>query len=75
MTRKQTQTLSLIGVLTLTLALGACGRAGGLESPGGSGGTLRGPGGSLEDAVIGYNGTTPDGAVKPSRKFFLDPLL
>ncbi len=72
MTRKQTQTLSLIGVLSLTLALGACGRAGSLESPDGE---YRGGGGSLEDAVIEYNGTTPDGSGQPARKFFLDPLL
>lgn len=72
MTRKQMTTASVIGVLTLTLALGACGRRGALQddSVGGGGAPYRGGGsGSLEDAVIGYD------AEKPTRKFILDGLI
>lgn len=76
MTRKQMTTASVIGVLTLTLALGACGRRGALEGDSVDGGTTyrgapyRGGGsGSLEDAVIGYD------AEKPTRKFILDGLI
>lgn len=67
MTRKQMNAAGLIGVLTLTLALGACGRRGALEDPTP---TYQGGGsGSLEDAVIGYD------AQKPDRKFILDGLI
>lgn len=73
MTRKQMTTASVIGVLTLTLALGACGRRGALEDDsvgGSSGAPYRGGGsGSLEDAVIGYD------AEKPTRKFILDGII
>lgn len=71
MTRKQMTTASVIGVLTLTLALGACGRRGALEDDSAVGGApYRGGGsGSLEDAVIGYD------AEKPTRKFILDGII
>lgn len=70
MTRKQMTTASVIGVLTLTLALGACGRRGALENDPAGGAPYRGGGsGSLEDAVIGYD------EQKPSRKFILDGLI
>lgn len=66
MTRKQLTTLSLIGVLTMSFALGACGRRGALEQP---------ARGSLEDAVIGYDAGPTDGAAKPDRPFILDGLI
>ncbi|MFK8035362.1 MAG: lipoprotein [Hyphomicrobiales bacterium] len=71
MTRKQMTTASVIGVLTLTLALGACGRRGALENDTQyEGAPYRGGGsGSLEDAVIGYD------AEKPTRKFILDGII
>nr|WP_306268415.1 lipoprotein [Pararhizobium sp. IMCC3301] len=84
MTPKQKIVASVIGVLTVSLVLGACGRRGPLEAPdasysgsssGGSGSSgsspaYRGGGsGSLEDAVIGYD------SKKPQRKFILDGLI
>tara|TARA_R110000868_G_scaffold36453_5_gene129393 strand:+ start:370 stop:606 length:237 start_codon:yes stop_codon:yes gene_type:complete len=77
-TPKQKTVASVIGVLTLTLVLGACGRRGALEAPDASySGSSRssspdysGEGsGSLEDAVIGYE------SKKPDRKFILDGLI
>lgn len=67
MTRKQMTTLSLVGVLALSFALGACGRRGSLEQPS--------RGGSLEDAVIGYDAGPSGDVAKPDRPFILDGLI
>lgn len=75
MRRNPKTVASVIGVLTLTLALTACGRRGPLEAPDASYSGDSNPGysgegsGSLEDAVIGYE------SEKPKRKFILDGLI
>lgn len=74
MTRKKMTTASVIGVLTLTLVLGACGRRGALQNDPDP--TYRGGGsGSLEDAVIGYDAGPGGTPAKPQRKFILDGLI
>lgn len=75
MTRKQMTTASVIGVLTLTLALGACGRRGALENDPAGAPYTGGGSGSLEDAVIGYDAGPGGTPAKPQRKFILDGLI